>query len=182
MRLALLWQGAFIDASMHWVGRGPGFQKPLGEPVATLTPDAPLALLDSSATEWPATTDQRNKDPHYKFHGYHLNKQREPAFRYRFGDVSVEDYLTPKSEGELMALVRTLNFSAAKPVDNLYFLAAAGNKIEAGEKGWYEVNGNLRIHIDSPDAPVIRESKGRKELLVPLKLKDKAKVGLEYEW
>jgi mono/diheme cytochrome c family protein len=182
MRMALLWQGAFIDASMHWVGRGPGFQKPLGEPVATLAKDAPLALLDSSTAEWPATTDDRNKDPNYKFRGYRLDKQRLPTFRYEFGDVSVEDFSAPKSEGEIVTLTRTLSFTAAKPVPNLHFLAAVGKKVEAAEKDWYVVNGNLRIHIDSGEKPLIRDSKGRQELLVPVALKDKAKVTLEYEW
>ena len=28
LRLALIWQGAFIDASRHWSGRGGGFQSP----------------------------------------------------------------------------------------------------------------------------------------------------------
>ena len=78
LRLALFWQGAFIDASMHWVGRGPGYQKPLGEPVASLPPDAPLALLESSTSEWPATTNRDNKDPNYKFLGYTLDDKRAP--------------------------------------------------------------------------------------------------------
>ncbi len=30
LSLSLLWKGAFIDASKHWVGRGPGNQGPLG--------------------------------------------------------------------------------------------------------------------------------------------------------
>ena len=63
----------------------------------------------------------------------------------------------------------------------MHFLVAAGNKMEAGEQGWYTINDNLRIHINSADKPIIRESKGRKELLVPVKLKEKGKVGLEYE-
>ena len=182
MRLALLWQGSFIDASMHWVGRGPGFQKPLGDPVVALPTDAPLALLESSTTAWPATTDRNNKDPRYKFRGYHLDKARLPTFRYQFGDVSVEDFAAPKAEGEIMSLSRTLNFKAAKSVDQLHFLAAIGKTIEPAEKDWYVVNDTLRIRIESPDPPLIRESQGRKELLVPVKLTDKAKVGLEYEW
>ena len=36
LRLALIWQGAFIDASRHWTGRGDGFQAPLGDNVLTL--------------------------------------------------------------------------------------------------------------------------------------------------
>jgi mono/diheme cytochrome c family protein len=182
MRLALVWQGAFIDAAVHWVGRGSGFQKPLGEPVAALPNDAPLAILESQISEWPATTDRSNKDPKYKFQGYRLDKARAPTFRYQFqDDVSVEDYATPRSEGEIVTLARTVSFSASKPVENLHFLVAAGNKIEAAEKGWYVINDNLRIHIDSDDAPIIRESKGRKELLVAVK-KKKEKLALEYEW
>lgn len=183
MRLALIWQGAFIDAAMHWVGRGPGFQKPLGEPVATLPDDAPLARLESQTHQWPATTDRSNKDPNYKFRGYELDKARMPTFRYQFQElVSVEDFIQPKSEGEIFTLVRTVSFAADKPVSDLHFLVATGNKIEAGEQGWHTVNDKLRIRIESSDKPIIRESKGRKELLVPVKLKDKAKVALEYEW
>ena len=81
-----------------------------------------------------------------------------------------------------MALSRTLNFKAAKGVDHLHFLAAIGKTIEPAEKDWYVVNDTLRIHIESADPPLIRESQGRKELLVPVKLTDKAKIGLEYEW
>ena len=183
MRLALIWQGAFIDAAMHWVGRGPGFQRPLGEPVAALPTEAPLAILESNTQQWPATTDRSNKDPNYKFHGYELNKARMPTFRYGFRDlVSVEDFIQPKSEGEIFTLTRTVRFAADKPVSDLHFLVATGNKIEAGEQGWYTVNDNLRIHIDAAEEPIIRESKGRKELLLPVKLQDKAKVELEYEW
>lgn len=183
MRMALIWQGPFIDAAVHWVGRGAGFQKPLGEPVAALPSDAPLAILESNTSEWPATTDRNNKDPNYKFRGYRLDKSRTPTFRYQFQDgVSVEDYATPKSDGEIVTLVRSVSFTAEKPVEQLHFLAATGNKIEAGKQGWFTVNDNLRIHIDSADSPIIRDSKGRQELLVPVKLKEKAKIGLEYEW
>ncbi|HEY1784378.1 MAG TPA: PA14 domain-containing protein, partial [Pirellulales bacterium] len=36
LRLALLWQGAFIDASRHWVDRGAGYQPPLGDNILAL--------------------------------------------------------------------------------------------------------------------------------------------------
>jgi mono/diheme cytochrome c family protein len=183
MRMALIWQGAFIDASMHWVGRGPGFQKPLGEPVARLPQDAPLAILNSANAEWPATTDRNNKDPHYKFHGYHLDDKRVPTFRYSFGDVTVHDVTTPKMDGEIAMLVRKLSFDAKQPVNDLHFLAATGGKIAPAEKGWYVVDDKLRIHVDAPQSPIIRDSKGRKELLIPVKLNGgQAQVGLEYEW
>src|SRR5262249_14979482 len=33
LRLALVWQGAFMDASRHWTDRGAGFEPPLGDNV-----------------------------------------------------------------------------------------------------------------------------------------------------
>jgi mono/diheme cytochrome c family protein len=184
MRLALMWQGAFIDASMHWVGRGPGFQKPLGEPVAALPQEAPLAMLASANTEWPATTDRNNKDPNYRFRGYRLDKERVPTFRYEFAAVTVEDTPRPKLDGEIVMLHRELNFAASEPVEQLHFFVTSGNKIEpAEEKGWIVVNDTLRIHIDSATAPIVRESKGHKELLVPVKFDGgKSTVSIEYEW
>jgi mono/diheme cytochrome c family protein len=184
MRLALLWQGGFIDASMHWVGRGPGYQKPLGDPVANLPADAPLAVLESSTTPWPATTDRNNKDPNYKFRGYRLDKKRFPTFAYDFtGTVHVTDDVRPKADGEIIMFGRTLNFAAEKPVANLHFLAGVGNKIEAGDAGWYTIDDKWRVHIDAAAKPFVREGKGRKELIVPVGLDSgKAKVALEYEW
>jgi len=183
MRLALIWQGAFIDASIHWLGRGSGFQKPLGEPVAQLPSDAPLAILESASATWPATTDARNKDPHYKFVGYRLDDKRVPTFRYTFGGATVDDLSLPKVDGEIVTLVRTLSFSAARPVEGLHFLAAAGTKIEAEDKDWYVVGDKLRIRIDSASSPILRKNKNRQELLVPVKLDSgKGEVRLEYEW
>ena len=36
LRLALIWQGEFIDAARHWTDRGAGFEPPLGENVLHL--------------------------------------------------------------------------------------------------------------------------------------------------
>src|SRR4029079_11158869 len=41
MRIALLWQGRFMDASRHWSGRGEGFQPPAGEKVLQLAAGPP---------------------------------------------------------------------------------------------------------------------------------------------
>src|SRR5262245_5255212 len=36
LRLAMLWQGAFIDAAKHWTDRGAGFEGPLGDNILRL--------------------------------------------------------------------------------------------------------------------------------------------------
>ena len=52
LRLALIWQGAFIDASRHWTGRGDGFQRPLGDNVLPWPPArrSPFCRHDRSPT------------------------------------------------------------------------------------------------------------------------------------
>ena len=51
----LVWHGRFIDASKHWVGRGNGYQTPLGDDILKLEQTVPLAALDSLDAAWPAS-------------------------------------------------------------------------------------------------------------------------------
>ena len=44
MRLALIWQGAFLDAARHWAGRGEGFEGPAGDNILQLHGGAPFAV------------------------------------------------------------------------------------------------------------------------------------------
>ena len=55
LRIALIWQGAFIDASKHWTGRGEGFQGPLGDNALAL-PYGPTVIhlrRRGNAADWP---------------------------------------------------------------------------------------------------------------------------------
>ena len=45
VRLAMIWQGAFIDAARHRTGRGVGFEKPLGGNVVKLPAGPEFAHL-----------------------------------------------------------------------------------------------------------------------------------------
>ncbi len=66
MGLTLLWKEEFIDASRHWVGRGQGFQAPLGEEVLRLEEDAPLAILNRWDDPWPK---KKARERGYQFLG-----------------------------------------------------------------------------------------------------------------
>ncbi len=59
MRLALLWQGAFIDAARHWTDRGSGFGEPLGDNILTLHHGAGFAVLDKPDQAWPTESRPR---------------------------------------------------------------------------------------------------------------------------
>ena len=89
MRIALFWQGAFIDASRHRTGRGVGFEKPLGTNVQHGPPGPPFAILSSDTAPWPAET---GKAAGYQFRGYRLDEDQRPAFRFTFNKLDIEDF------------------------------------------------------------------------------------------
>ena len=67
LRLALIWQGGFIDAAKHWTDRGDGFEGPLGDDVLSLPVGASFAVLGKTDAPWPTGNP---KDAGYKFLGY----------------------------------------------------------------------------------------------------------------
>lgn len=180
LRLAMIWQGAFIDANRHWNGRGVGFEPPLGDNVLKFADGPTVALLADANAAWP---QQSAKELGYRFRGYRLGAQRKPTFFYDLGNVRVEDYLTPYGDSDVYVFRRTLTLKSDKPEGNLWYRAAVGDKIEPSGDGAFVVDGKLAVRLSSAGRPVVRESAGRKELLVPLKLENgKAQVVQDYEW
>ncbi len=176
-RLALLWQGAFMDAGRHWTGRGEGSEPPLGDNILTLPTGVAFAVLEKSAAAWPATSP---REQGYRFRGYRLTPDERPTFLYSFGDVKIEDFPNAMP-GKDMSIKRTLKLSTEKPVEQLYFRAAAANKIEALEGGWYRIDG-WKMKLEGGE-PIIRKAGGKSELLVPIRFTDgKAQLVQEFVW
>jgi hypothetical protein len=177
LRLALLWQGDFIDAGKHWNDRGEGFQGPLGDDILKLPAGAGFAVLPAADTAWPTATA---KELGYKFNGYKLTPDDRPTFLYTVADAKVEDFPSPTT-GKDPGLRRTLKLTAAKGVDNLYFRAAAGGKIESLGDGWYRIDG-WKMKVEG-GTPQVRQSGGKTELLVPVRFADgKAEIVQEFAW
>ena len=174
MRLALIWQGAFIDAAKHRTGRGQGFEKPLGTNVMQGPPGPPFAVLESDSAAWPQET---GKVAGYQFHGYHLDAQRRPAFRYSFNEVHIEDFPIAIAGDPDASFRRTLTLTSDPPVDRLYFRAAVADKIEEKD-GVFLVGETLRLQFPG-SKPVIRNSEGKAELLVPITFAGKAAKFIE---
>ncbi|MBP88396.1 MAG: cytochrome c1 [Planctomycetaceae bacterium] len=175
LRIALLWHGAFIDASKHWLGRGQGFQPPLGDNVLKLPEGVSFAVLENPETSWPTVTA---KDLGYRFRGYRLGEARRPAFRYQIGNASVEDELVATSKKEFTSVRRTLTITATEPIDNLWYRAATGNTI-AMANGVATIDDSWRVRVTGGK---LRKSNGA-ELLVPVRFVDgKATIVQEYEW
>jgi cytochrome c2 len=178
MRLALIWQGAFIDAAKHRTGRGQGYEKPLGSNVVQGPPGASLAILDSESAEWPK---ESGKSAGWQFHGYTLDSKQRPAFRYSWRDFAIEDFAVPVPTDTDPDLKRTITIHAATPADRLFFRAAVADKIEEKD-GVFLVGEKLKLKFPGAK-PLVRQSGGKFELLVPVAFTGQdAKIVEEISW
>ena len=180
LRLAMIWQGAFIDASRHWSGRGEGFEPPAGDNVIHLPGGVAFARLDTLDQAWPKMSGR--EQPAYRFGGYRLGKDDRPTFFYTVHGVKIEDSPDAVAGNFSPSIRRTLTLTATDAPGNLYFRAAAGGKIVPLKDGWFQI-GDLKVHIESDAPPQIRASEGQAELIVPVRFKDgKAKILQEFQW
>lgn len=164
LRLALVWQGSFIDASKHWTDRGVGFQSPLGDNVLKFASGVDFAPFDDEQSPWPK---QSARQLGYQFRGYRLNAQREPIFQYDVGPIRVEDY--PRAlAGDQGRLIRSLTLTRRGGESRVWFRAAVGEKIEPAGQA-FVVDNSWRVQVTAPGvSPVIRSDGNRRVLLVPL--------------
>jgi cytochrome c553 len=179
LRLAMIWQGAFIDAKRHWTDRGVGFEPPAGDNVLTLPAGPSFYILGKADEAWPT---KASKEVGYKFLGYRLTEDQRPTFLYSFNDIKIEDTPNAVDAKGSPSIRRSFTLTTDNPIDKLYYRAAVGNKIEADKDGWYRVN-EYRMRIESAAPPVIRSSAGKMELLVPIQFKgNSAKLVQDYAW
>lgn len=162
LRLALLWQGAFIDASKHWIDRGAGFQPPLGDNVLKLAAGPTFAKFVGEPTAWPS---KGSRDGEQRFRGYRLNEQRQPIFLYDVGGLRIEDHPAPSTNKELPGLRREWKLSAERPESGYYLRVAAGAKVEPLADGWYRVDDLWQTKLDATGEPVLRKVGDTNELL-----------------
>lgn len=144
MNLRLLWKNEFIDASKHWVGRGPGFQGPQGDDITVFEKSAPIAHLSEPMATWPTEPARKNE---YHFKGYTLNTAGQPTFKYLLGTTEVQDFLIPKLANDGTATIeRQLKIKNRDNRTGMYFRAAAG-RIEKGAGDSYILDGKVTLTI-----------------------------------
>lgn len=178
MNVRLIWHNQFIDASKHWVGRGPGYQTPLGDHVMSLPGGIPFASLKSLDVEWPKGNA---REAGFKFLGYNLNDKGRPAFRYSIDDINVVDELLPVTAKPDSKLVRTVKLSVRSDVkvpQNLYFRIAAGNDLVSSDDG---IQINSVTYKIQPDSKVVIRDAGQQEVLLPIQFDDSGKAELSYQ-
>jgi hypothetical protein len=180
MRLAMIWQGAFMDARRHWTDRGVGFEPPMGDNILHLPVGPTFAVLSKDDEAWPSKSPPKQLG--YHFRGYRLSDDQRPTLQYSFNDIKIEDFPNAIDTNAGPFIRRTLTLTADNPPDKLYYRAIVADKIEAEKDGWFRVN-DWRMRIEAEAAPVIRRTDGKMELLVPVRFKGKsAKIVQEYVW
>jgi mono/diheme cytochrome c family protein len=85
----LLWTGAFMDGSLHWVDRGVGSQRPAGDLIISLSKER---FLPAEA----------------RFKGYTLDSLGNPTFMVSIGQQTLKDSWKP---GENNTFIRTLTLT-----------------------------------------------------------------------
>ena len=183
MRLAMIWQGAFMDASRHWTGRGQGFEPPLGDFVLPLPPHVPFFELDTP--DRPVPTEPA-RDQGYRFLGYRLDEKQRPHFRYSRGNLTVEDASIPDvTTRKHPSLRRTLRFSGNAETSRLWYRAAVADKLENIGQSQYRIDGTwtISVQVTGNERPMIRTSGNKRELLVPIRLQNgRAEITQLYLW
>jgi hypothetical protein len=176
MNVAVVWRGAFIDAARHWIGRGGGYQPPLGYDL--FRPDGeyapPFAVLSSPGTPWPEL-GKGNRAPDYQWEGYELDGKRYPTFHYTWNGVQVTDHVegtgdATKAEGKLM---RTLRLIGEIPKDAA-FRAATGSIIQPEGKNTFLVEANGAKFLIGAEGAKIEGS----NLIIPAR----AEIEITYAW
>ncbi len=163
LRLAMIWQGGFIDMARHSTDRGVGYEPPLGDNVVRLPEGPAFARLGAADAAWPKAAP---RDDAHRFLGYALDDVRRPSFRYRVGaGVEVLDTPVPRTVDVDVVLTRTLEVTGHAE-GGWWFRAAVGD-IKAAADGVFVVDGKTRMKFTGADgAPVVQ---GR-ELRVPVKV------------
>ncbi len=180
INIVMAWHGAFMDGAKHWNGRGQGFQPPSGHYLISLERAQAIAQLPDAKAPWPELKTGNNDDDRAKglrFRGYKLGKSQRPVFRYSAGETMIEDYVIPQG-GPLPSYTRQITFSGS---GKYYYLAGADGSIEKRGNSW-KVGKTLKVTLDSPDEPILRDGADGRELLVPVDVKGKAVIRARYEW
>jgi hypothetical protein len=187
MALRMLWKGEFVSIDA-------GHFHPRGTDSINFPPGIPFHRLESPEATWPRKAKTNHLFPHdqgYQFLGYHLDARRRPTFRYRYGDILVEDFFEDVLDAQSKAYFRrTLTFtnpssstastasSAAQPFE---FRAAVGQHITSSSARSFSAD-SLRLRITSDHSGRVRGG-ASDEVLIPLNPPaGRSTLTLEYQW
>lgn len=176
MNLALVWRGAFMDASRHWNSRGGGHQPPLGydvlQPTGEVTPA--FFVTEKPDAEWPKWDKAKRYDG-FAWQGYSLDAKRFPTFRYTWQGAEIEESFTVAGDGNKpdgkAKLIRTVKVSGQLPA-NAWCRIGSGS-FESHD-GTFVLKGPKSYRITAADAQLAGQN-----LVIPAK---PGTLTITYQW
>ena len=168
-----LWRGKFLNTTEMWHERGePQTAEPMGLTV-NANDKFPLAYLTNSETAFPDSLLKSD----LKYKGYKLEKRANfsgnhayPNFMYEYKGLKINDMSTPLDEA--LGINRYLKFEGENPAQiPLYALLAEGSDIAEVATNRYSVDNKsyyVQVFPTETNKIIMRESKGKKQLLMPL--------------
>ncbi len=179
MGLVKMWQNDFIDASKHWVGRGPGNQAPLGDAVVFVDRHSPFAVLPTADAPWPK---QPAREQGAKFLGYRLNELGQPIFRYAIAGNAIEEFCQPLGgQPQQRGFQRTWTVTADQPTNDRTLRLAAG-QIAPQPDGSYRVSGGPLVTVAGDTKPKLVDVDGGQELRWNLPKANNVTVSATFQW
>lgn len=158
-----VWRGGFLDATPMWHDRGDGSSRPQGAVTYFGKPLFAIEKLATADAAWSADSIGTA----YRPKGYVLDEKDQPTFKYFIYGASVEDATRVLENGQ--GLQRRITVQGAAP--GLFVRIASGKTIAPASNGMYLIDDkSYYIKIDDAGGakPLIRDSNGSKELLLPL--------------
>lgn len=176
MNLALIWRGAFMDASRHWNSRGGGHEKPLGydllQPTGEVTPA--FFVTDKPDGEWPKW-DKTKRYADFHWLGYSLDAKRSPTFRYTWHGTEIEESFVVDGDGNKpdgrAKLIRTVKVNGKLPANAWYRI---GSGVFESEQGAFLGKGPLPYRITASSAQI-----AGKNLVIPAQ---PGTMTITYQW
>lgn len=158
------WRGNFLETTPMWHERGNGTSRPQGAVQRFGIPYFTLGRLAGQQDAWISDTTGSG----YRPKGYVLDEQDRPTFRYQIFGSTVTDQIRVVADGH--GIQRELTVTA--PAADLYAKLAEGAQIEQMDKDIYVIDGRsyyLQLQDAGGAKPVVRDSNGRKELIIPVR-------------
>ncbi|MEX2569068.1 MAG: DUF1080 domain-containing protein [Cyclobacteriaceae bacterium] len=162
--LIQVWRGEFLNATPMWNSRGDGSSRPLGAVTRFGKPSFSIAQLSGPNAPWIADST----GTHFNPKGYKIKSEdHHLAFIYKAFGATVEDDLEILDNGQ--GIKRTIGIIDDQ--EGLYLRLAVDGMIEDLGEGLYLIGDkDYYVKIDSSGSaePMLRNSMGERELLVPV--------------
>jgi hypothetical protein len=165
------WRGGFLDATPMWHERGDGSSRPTGSLQLFGKPVLNLARLSSSSALWVADTAGTG----YRPKGYRLDNKDRPSFQYQIYGARVNDVIRVTDNNGGLSREITIE----DPPADLYMRLAECKTVEEAGNGLYIIDDKsyyLKIEDIGGAQIIIRDSNGKKEILVPVKTRLKYSI------